>query len=101
MLDEPDLEDLGATRSPVLHGTYPPQFDHAQGNHGDFYNQPRGGMPAAQPQQTPPHTAYEHPHLIAPTSHPNHPTAAGANLDVDPDNEGMLDADPFNLGANM
>lgn len=99
MLDETDVEDLGATRSPVLHGTYPPQFDHVQGQqHGDFYAQPRGNMPAAQSRQTPPQqTQYEQPQMIPPTSHP---AAAEGNFDVDP-NDAMLDADPFNLGANL
>lgn len=101
MLDEPDVEDLGSARSPVLHGTYPPQFDHVQGQqqqqHPDFYSQPRGSMPAAQSQQTPPQTQYEHPQMIPPTSHPS---AAEGHFDVDP-NEAMLDADPFNMGANM
>lgn len=96
MLDEPDIEDLSAGRSPVLHGTYPPQFDHAQGQaQQDFYPQARG-MSTAQTRQTPPHTQYEQPQMIHPTSHPN----AEGHFDVDP-NEAMLDADPFNMGANM
>lgn len=35
--------------------------------------------------------------MIPPTSHP---AAAEGNYDVDP-NDAMLDADPFNLGANL
>jgi hypothetical protein len=98
MLDEPDVEDLGATRSPVLHGTYPPQFDHVQGQQPrDFYTQSRGSIPSAQSRQTPPQTQFEQPQMIPPTSHP---AAAEDNYDVDP-NDPMLDADPFNLGANM
>ncbi|CZT17151.1 uncharacterized protein RCC_02983 [Ramularia collo-cygni] len=98
MLDEPDVEDLGAPHSPVLHGTYPPQFEHSQGQqHPNFYPQARGGMATAQSRQTPPHTQYDQPQMIHPTSHP---TAAEGHFDVD-QNDAMLDTDPFNMGPNL
>ncbi|SMQ45789.1 unnamed protein product [Zymoseptoria tritici ST99CH_3D1] len=75
---QPMLEDLepeevnGTVRSPVLHGAYPPQFDHAH------YQQ-------AQGMQAPPASI---------------PIATGGNFVADSGNS-VMDADPFGLSASM
>ena len=83
MLDETEPEEIDRNPSPELQGTYPPQFDQAQGRQlGAYYD----GVQHGQQQS-----------IMQPTSHPN---AQDGHYDVDP-SDPMLDADPFGLSASM
>ena len=89
MLDQPDHDDVTDSTPNPVRGSYPPQLDQRQVQHGDYYH---AATSMSQGQQQPPR----------PTSHPRsteNQIAAMAEM-IDPDDP-MLDADPFGLSASM
>jgi hypothetical protein len=92
MLEDLDPDDMaGPRRSPVLHGTYPPQFDHAH------YQQAHAMQSGQQQQQMVNQGQFEQPPLSQP---PQMPGAAGGAYGPDP-GDSALGSDPFGMSASM
>jgi hypothetical protein len=89
MLEDLEPEEVTGGRSPVLHGSYPPQFDPAH------YQQAHGMQPGQQQQMTP-QSQFDQPPLAPSTTIP----AAGGSFGADP-SDTSLEADPFGLSASM
>ncbi|CAK4028974.1 hypothetical protein DOTSEDRAFT_68942 [Lecanosticta acicola] len=95
ILEEPEQDGPAPERSPRLHGSYPPQYNHAQGQQGVEYFHSSQDMQAGAQQQLQQQAQFGQPHMPS-----NQTGGSDGQYDVDP-SDPMLDADPFGLSASM